>query len=111
MATVLREGTELIPHLRAWRKAKRMQIEELAKAAGLSKATIEKLEKYPTTRGARFKTTKALAGALGITADELVNRQPPAVQGSFGELRAPAVTTSERDASERTSRSTPATTA
>lgn len=62
-----------IPHLRAWRVRKLVKQGDLAKAAGLSRFTVQRAE-----RGERvsFDNVRKLAEALGITPDQLRYQTP-----------------------------------
>ena len=56
--------------LREWRLAKVMTQEELAQRSGVTEATISRIESGQ--REARISTVRKLAGALGITPQELI---------------------------------------
>jgi DNA-binding Xre family transcriptional regulator len=75
-------GTVAVPNLRTWREYKLLSRAALAQAAGVTEPAIEKLEMKRSV-GARYATVQKLATALGITADDLLRRKPPAEQTSF----------------------------
>jgi DNA-binding XRE family transcriptional regulator len=62
-----------VPHLQAWRIRKLMKQWDLAKAAGVSRFTVQRAE-----RGERisFDNVRAMAQALGVTPDELRYHAP-----------------------------------
>lgn len=62
-----------LPHLRDWRRYKGMPQDELAGKAGIAASTV-----YRAERGGAIDMVKAraLAGALGITYEQLVNTGP-----------------------------------
>lgn len=65
-------GVEIL-HLRAWRVRKLVKQGDLAKAAGVSRFTMQRAE-----RGERisFDNVRKLAAALGITPDQLRYQAP-----------------------------------
>jgi transcriptional regulator with XRE-family HTH domain len=65
-----------LPHLRAWREHAYLSQYQLADLAGITKATIQNIEvgRYGS---ASFYSIQALALALGISADKLVEEMPP----------------------------------
>ncbi len=72
-ASQTRVGLE---HLRAWRVWKGLSQAELAKIAGVAKATITNLETGKTT--ANFTTVGKLAKALVISREQLLHEEPGA---------------------------------
>ena len=62
-----------VPHLRLWRVRKLVKQSDLAKAAGVSRFTVQRAE-----RGERisFDNVRKLAAALGITLDQLRYQAP-----------------------------------
>lgn len=64
-----------IPHLRAWRLYRRKNHAELAKAAGVGRSTIIRLEK--PGEPANELTIYKIAGALDIGVQQLLNEEPP----------------------------------
>jgi transcriptional regulator with XRE-family HTH domain len=68
-----RVTTVPLPSLRYWRIQRAWHQEELARAAGVSMATLWRLE---TGRPATLETVRKLAHALDVTPADL-QRQPP----------------------------------
>lgn len=62
-----------LPYLRAWRVYRGLMQEELATLAGVTPATISRLENGAP---ARLGTVAKLATALGLTREELMRAQP-----------------------------------
>ena len=58
-----------LPALREWRERRALAQRELAEAAGLTEATISRLE--TGRRGAFPSTVRKLAATLGVTPSEL----------------------------------------
>lgn len=69
-----RVTTVRLPSLRYWRVRRAWHQEELAKHAGVSMATLWRIE---TGRPATLDTVRKLAEALGVSPADL-QRQPPA---------------------------------
>lgn len=71
----LPSGNLWLRHLRRWRVEKRVTIRELAEQAGLTHATVSRLEnlKHP----AYPITAKALADALGVQVSDLLGEEEP----------------------------------
>jgi transcriptional regulator with XRE-family HTH domain len=69
-------GARLGRRLRVLREERFMSQEALAQAAGLSQRTLRKIE-GGATRLPQHKTLEKLAGALGITVDELIGTPRP----------------------------------
>jgi transcriptional regulator with XRE-family HTH domain len=67
--------------LLAWRKYRRLSQEGLAAEAKVSKTTVNRLENYPNHR-VRGDKLKAIATALGIEVNDLLDRDPPTTMGS-----------------------------
>lgn len=63
-----------LPYLRAWRVTRQMSMRELAKQAGVSTNTLERLEKGETR--AYAQTIGKLAKALRVRAHVLVSINP-----------------------------------
>jgi transcriptional regulator with XRE-family HTH domain len=64
-----------------WRKYRRLSQEGLAAAAKVSKTTVNRLENDPSHR-VRGDKLKAIATALGIEVNDLLDRDPPPPMGS-----------------------------
>jgi transcriptional regulator with XRE-family HTH domain len=62
-----------LPQLRAWRLYRGLMQEELAEKAGVTPATISRIENGAP---ARLGTVAKLAAALGITREHLLRAQP-----------------------------------
>lgn len=62
-----------IPYLRAWRNHRIMSQKELAEKAGITEATVSRLE---TGGRVRYSTVAKLADALGITREQLLRSEP-----------------------------------
>ena len=60
--------------LREWRQRRLLSQEELAKLAGIGVTTIVRIE---GGMGARLSTLRKLAGALDVTADQLIAEDEP----------------------------------
>ncbi len=68
-----RVTTVRLPSLRYWRSQRAMHQEELATQAGVSMATLWRIE---TGRPATLDTTRKLAAALGVTPADLQRQAP-----------------------------------
>jgi transcriptional regulator with XRE-family HTH domain len=67
-----------LTHLRAWRERKHFSQAALAKASGVGKSTIIRLEIGHTE--ANGVTVEKLMVGLGISRDQLLNKQPEGEQ-------------------------------
>ncbi len=65
-----------LPYLKAWRMDKLLAQNELAAQSGLAKSTLARAERGDEI--VNFTNIRKLAAALGITADDLLNRDPDA---------------------------------
>jgi DNA-binding Xre family transcriptional regulator len=65
-----------LPHLKAWRMHKLMAQIELAERSGLAKSTLARAERGDEV--VSFANIRTLAEALGVSADDLLNRAPEA---------------------------------
>lgn len=65
-----------LPYLRAWREQRIMTQGELAERAGITSATISRIE---NGAGAKLRTIARLADALGISREQLIRSQPESV--------------------------------
>lgn len=63
-----------LPHLRAWRIKKLIGQSELADRAKLARATVTRAERGDEV--VSFANIRKLAEVLGISADDLLNREP-----------------------------------
>lgn len=63
-----------LPYLKAWRMAKLMGQSELAKAAGVTKGTMARAERGDEV--VSFANIRKIADALGISTDDLLNKDP-----------------------------------
>ena len=61
-------------HLRAWRERKHLTQEKLSQLAGMGKSTVTRLETGKNE--ANGITVEKLADGLGITRDQLLNKEP-----------------------------------
>ncbi len=59
--------------LRELRKLRALSQDELARAAGIGRATLSRIERGET--GAHGRTLRKLAGALGVCVEELVRTE------------------------------------
>lgn len=64
-----------LPHLKAWRMYKVIGQAELAARANLAKSTLARAERGDEV--VSFANIRKLADVLGITANELIEREPP----------------------------------
>jgi transcriptional regulator with XRE-family HTH domain len=64
-----------LPHLAAWRDYRLMSGIELARRAGVGRATISRAERGEEI--VSFANIHKIAAALKITAEQLVNEAPP----------------------------------
>ncbi|WP_162806789.1 helix-turn-helix domain-containing protein [Sphingosinicella terrae] len=72
-------------HLRALRKQRRMTLEQLSEATGISVSSLSRIEN--TQLGLTIEKVETLARALGVTAEAFVSRAPP---GGAAAASAPA---------------------
>ncbi len=63
-----------VPNLRAWRQWRGLSQAELAQRAGVRGPTVSDTENGKTA--ASYTTIGKLAGALGITREQLLHEQP-----------------------------------
>ena len=63
-----------LPYLRAWRVSKYLAQHELAAMTGVARETITRAERGA---GVSYPNIRKIAGALGITPDELTFTYPP----------------------------------
>jgi transcriptional regulator with XRE-family HTH domain len=67
-------GRVALPYLRSWRNRRYLTIRGLAKASGVGTRTINEIELG--RRQANFATVGRLAGALGLTSEQLARVNP-----------------------------------
>ena len=65
-----------LPYLRRWRDRQFLTQKELAEKAGITYATISRIE---NGAGAKLSTIARLANALGITREQLIRTHPEEV--------------------------------
>ena len=65
-----------LPYLKSWRMRKLLAQNELAARSGLAKSTLARAERGDEV--VNFANIRKLAEALGITADDLLYRDPDA---------------------------------
>jgi transcriptional regulator with XRE-family HTH domain len=63
-----------LPYLKAWRMEKLMGQSELARAAGVTKGTMARAERGDEV--VSFANIRKIADALGISTDDLLNKDP-----------------------------------
>ncbi len=75
-----------VPHLRAWRRWRGMNQEDLARRAGVAQTCVSQLESV-ASRTTRATTVQALARALDVPWDALVRYGPQSLEGHRWALR------------------------
>lgn len=65
----------VLPHIRVWRMSRALTQLELAKAAGVSRATVVRAESGGTIS---MENIRKIAGVLGVSAEDLIYRTPGA---------------------------------
>jgi transcriptional regulator with XRE-family HTH domain len=63
-----------VPYLKAWRLRKNMAQSELASAAGVTRGTMARAERGDEV--VSFANIRKIAEALGISVDDLLERDP-----------------------------------